>query len=302
MIKDSCSSLQRSLKCNEFSHNSLANPATENALAVHFHSTKRRYNRKVFFPLSKLIVWIIYPLSITFILLLLALFGLIRKKKKTFHIFFIAAISILYLFSINSTAYFLFYPLESMYINFSNQYPKADVIVVLSPGIRYSKHPSMEVELDSGSNRILKAVRLFKGGVAPLILMSGGSGELFTNQKPDAHAMKSLAVEFGVPADRILVETRSRNTYENALYSKEILKNMGQKTIIIVTSAFHMPRAVATFKKMGIEPIPISTDFLSPQKEFDISYFIPNVINLNRSSLAIKEYVGLLIYRLNGWL
>ncbi|MEW6408753.1 MAG: YdcF family protein [Nitrospirota bacterium] len=256
----------------------------------------------MFFTLSKIIGWLIYPLSITFILLLIALLGLLRKKRKTSRIFLISAISILYLFSIKPIASFLLYPLENMHINPSDQYPKADAIVVLSPGIRYSKYPSMEVELDFGSNRILKAVRLFKDGAAPLILMSGGSGELFSQRKADAHAMKSLAIEFGVPENRILVETQSRNTYENALYSKEILKDMGVKTIILVTSAFHMPRAVAVFKKIGIEPIPAVTDFQSPRKEFDIFCIVPDASNLNRSSLAIKEYAGLLIYRLKGWL
>ena len=114
--------------------------------------------------------------------------------------------------------------------------------------------------------------------------------------------MKELAMEFGVPGEKIIVETQSRNTKENVVYTKQILDKIQAQRVILVTSEFNLPRSYALFKKIGIDAIPVATDFYVTDEKYDPFSFIPNSGNLSLSSIAIKEYVGLLVYRLMGWI
>ena len=114
-----------------------------------------------------------------------------------------------------------------------------------------------------------------------------------------------------VPATAVTLETNSRNTYENALYSHPLLEELGSQEILLVTSAVHMPRAVAIFEKQGIHVLPIPTDFAVTQPDWEyatstnllvqMGNFLPTVENLELTTRALKEYIGLLIYRLRGW-
>jgi uncharacterized SAM-binding protein YcdF (DUF218 family) len=124
--------------------------------------------------------------------------------------------------------------------------------------------------------------------------------------------MASILTAIGIPEEALWLETTSQNTYENALYSKEILSENEIERILLVTSAMHMPRSVALFEKQGIEVIPIPVDFNitedeSPQDskgnlQSKIIKIIPQASNLSLTTNAMKEYIGFLIYKLQGWL
>jgi uncharacterized SAM-binding protein YcdF (DUF218 family) len=115
----------------------------------------------------------------------------------------------------------------------------------------------------------------------------------------------------GVPKQAIWLEDQSQNTYENALNCASLLKSRGITRVILVTSAMHMPRSVALFRKQGIEPIPAPSDFtvteegwkeLGSTPEAVLVNILPNAGSLNLTSSALKEYIGLLTYHLRGWL
>jgi len=122
--------------------------------------------------------------------------------------------------------------------------------------------------------------------------------------------MSSLLQLMNVPADAMWLEDRSRNTYENALFSRQILDPRGIDRIILVTSAMHMPRAVGLFEHLGFEVIPAPVDFnatFSPADErlslgAVLLDLIPSVDNLELTSRVMKEYFGLIVYRMRGWL
>ena len=115
-----------------------------------------------------------------------------------------------------------------------------------------------------------------------------------------------------VPANAIWLEDKSQNTYENALFSAQILKSRGITRVILVTSAQHMPRSVALFEKQGIQVIPAPADFTITVDSWQqlsennlagqIIDLLPNTSNLGLTSNALKEYLGWLAYRLRGWL
>ncbi len=114
--------------------------------------------------------------------------------------------------------------------------------------------------------------------------------------------MKELAEEFGVPSDKIIIETESRNTRENALYTKQILDKIKAKKIILVTSASHLPRSYGLLKKIGIDTVPVASDFYVTDEIYNPFSFIPSIASLTTSSVAIKEHVGIFVYWLMGWI
>ena len=114
--------------------------------------------------------------------------------------------------------------------------------------------------------------------------------------------MADILRVMGVPPGAMLLEEQSLTTYENALYSAPLLRERGIGRVLLVTSAFHMPRAVAVFEAQGVEVVPAPTDFKRLVGEGLIPGWLPGAGNLARSSFALHEMAGLLVYRWRGWL
>jgi uncharacterized SAM-binding protein YcdF (DUF218 family) len=115
----------------------------------------------------------------------------------------------------------------------------------------------------------------------------------------------------GVPASAIIQESDSFNTYENAVNVRKILETRGIRRVLLVTSAMHMPRSLLIFKHQGIAAIPAPTDFLITDNDLQelqsspqaiLLNLLPDAERLHKFTRALKEYVGLLVYRLRGWL
>lgn len=120
-----------------------------------------------------------------------------------------------------------------------------DVILVLGARVRADGGPGPSVR-----RRVAHAVREFRRGAAPRLLMSGGS---FEGLPAESHVMRDLAVDAGVPGDRILVEERSRNTLENMAFSLPILERNDWRRVLVVTDGFHMPRSLLILRRLGID-------------------------------------------------
>jgi uncharacterized SAM-binding protein YcdF (DUF218 family) len=126
-----------------------------------------------------------------------------------------------------------------------------------------------------------------------------------------AESMRQLLAIMGVPENAIILEGRSRNTYENAVETKKLLDARGIKRIILVTSALHMPRSQAIFARQGFDVIPAPTDFNVTQADWDYYWtpapaiqvfnLFPSAEALDWTMRALKEYIGMGVYRLRGW-
>ena len=114
--------------------------------------------------------------------------------------------------------------------------------------------------------------------------------------------MKEILEVMGVPGRSMLLERSSRNTYDNALYTAVVLNNKNIKRILLVTSAFHMRRAVALFEKQGFDVVPAPTDYQRLVAPRVLPGWLPSVDDLARTTIAIKEMVGFWVYRWRGWL
>jgi uncharacterized SAM-binding protein YcdF (DUF218 family) len=147
--------------------------------------------------------------------------------------------------------------------------------------------------MNGQADRLLHAVSLYKAGKAPVVIVSGGSRSW---EAPEAVLMAEILEEMGIPADAILQERVSRNTKENALYTGQLLAKHGLKQVLLVTSAFHMRRAETMFRLEGINLIPSATDYRVVNVPPVVPKWLPTVDDLQRTTYAIREYVGFWAY------
>ena len=167
----------------------------------------------------------------------------------------------------------------------------------LEAGFPVSRVPQGDVIIFLGgdvyNDRILSVVKLRKRLSAPIIL---SGGKVFEHEKAVAHGVRGSLIDLGVPADEIIVEDKSRDTFENARYVREICTKLGYKNPILVTSPHHLRRAIMSFEKVGIKVIPFTGVFKSLQdKQYGWNNYLPH--DFTGVSTAIREYLGLLFYR-----
>lgn len=263
----------------------------------------------MFLFLSKLLPLLIYPVGLACLLLLAAL--AVRRRTRLRAGLVVAAFLCIWLGGNRIVAMATARALEWQYPPLA-QGATADVILVLGGATRELSPPRTTHELNEAGDRLLYAKRLWEAGAAPRILVVGG-GALYVGPGniPEAESMAEILRTMGVSADAILMESRSRNTWENASNAKLLLNEIGAESVILVTSALHMPRAVAIFRRLEIPIQPAPVDYLVT--EADWAYYlradaetwlfnlIPSADDLRLTSMALKEYVGFVIYRLRGW-
>lgn len=170
--------------------------------------------------------------------------------------------------------------------------PAAQALVVLGGGISPPSGGNSEVDLGSAADRVWYAARLFHGGKAPMLILSGGYDPK-RHAYSEARAMAAFLADLGVPAQAMVLEEQSRNTRQNAAYSAALLKARGIDRILLVTSAMHMPRAYALFAAQGLLVIPAPTDFENSQAPPPgVLAWLPDALALDTSGRAMKEVVG----------
>ena len=176
---------------------------------------------------------------------------------------------------------------------------RADAIVVLGGATRGDTHFSSLGDLNQQADRIVHALQLYRAGKAPLILLSGGADR---DSRPEAELMQEHLELMGVSPRVLLRERESRDTRENALYSAILLRGKDVRSILLVTSGFHMRRAVPLFEAQGFRVIPAPTDFQRLVGKPAVPRWLPTADDLVRTTYAIREFVGYQVYRWRGWL
>jgi uncharacterized SAM-binding protein YcdF (DUF218 family) len=228
---------------------------------------------------------ILIPSSICFFLFL---FGFLyisfdnQKKRKKGYYILLVAIFLYYLFSITPGADFFISFLEADFEELSiERIEEANIIVVLTGGEKTDLIRSSEVLRIS--NLKDNQVQLIISGTETL----SGRGKI--------SAIENFFISRGVPADNIIVDDNSRNTKENA---KEVVKIIEKEPFFLVTSAYHMQRAINEFKEREANPIPAPVDFRNKNFNYELEDYIPNSNNLRKTDLAFYEYLGIIYYRL----
>jgi uncharacterized SAM-binding protein YcdF (DUF218 family) len=157
-----------------------------------------------------------------------------------------------------------------------------------------------ETVFNSSVARVLAGVALARRHPEAKLAFVGGEGELFPVGFAEARATLGFVIDEGIATTRIVLEEQSRSTHENAVFAKESIRPGPAETWILVTSAFHMPRAVASFRAVDWPVIPYPVDFkVDPSTVWRANFNL--IEGLRTATTAGKEWAGLAGYRLRGW-
>ncbi len=260
--------------------------------------------------LSKLLPLIfLYPLGIASLLLIINLIMMWRKSRWSAVPVGLALATIL-LSSNAWTTNQIIKSLEWQNIP-TGEMPAAEAIVLLGGATRSKSYPRPGVDLSERGDRVVYAAQLYKQGKAPFIIVSGGRIDWKDYGDPESSDIATvLTQDLGVPATAIIQEPDSLNTYENAINVQKIMADRQIKKVLLVTSAFHMPRSLRIFRKLKMEVIPAPSDYLASQLALDEPNrtweaaalgAIPDSERLEHFTTALKEYIGTWIYTVKGW-
>ncbi|HRC72165.1 MAG TPA: YdcF family protein [Candidatus Competibacter sp.] len=249
---------------------------------------------------TKVLGQLAYPLFTAWLLAAAAGILLWRNRRRTGGVLLAIALGWLWLWSTPAFSDWVRATLEQRYPPIPvEELPVADAIVVLGGGMEAAKPPErLYPDLNAAADRIWHTARLFRAGKAPLILVSGGNLPWSGVDRTEAEVMAELLQELGVPKAAIALETRSRTTQENRDNALPVLRGLGARRILLVTSALHMPRALALFAVTDLAVLPAPTDFEVHRRTWNLLRWLPDAQALADSSRAFKEYLGRFANRL----
>lgn len=256
--------------------------------------------------LDKVLTLLAMPLGTAVGVGLLALAALALGRRRAALVSIAFATAWLWIWSIPATGDALLSSLTRHY-PFRNveALPAADAIVVLGTVNPNPVDPAYP-DLGDTSDRAWHAARLYLAGKAPLIIVSAGNVWRISDKKSAAGATRVLLNALGVPDSAIVTEDRSRNTRQNAVFTAELAGGQGIRKVLLATSVWHMPRAEAAFRRVGLEVIPAPTDYRSAGGVYRsakpwILRILPDSGALSRNTRVLREHLGFLVYRLRGW-
>ncbi len=255
-------------------------------------------SRSAFFVVSKTMNWLAYPLS----LLLLALLVVTVAYRRRWARGLLATVLLgYYVLSMPVTAHAIMRRFEVPRSAAETLRDRYDAVVVLSGLVDLELSQPGRVEFGTSVDRMLEGMTLVRRGMGERLIISGGSGLLFDQSVSEAELLRAFAIDWGIPADRILVDGTSRNTYENAVNTAKLIREHGLQHVLLVTSSFHMRRALATFHRQGVFPDVYPVDFRGSDVVTPMS-FVPNVDSLHMVTSVVNELVGLVVYRVQGYI
>ena len=225
----------------------------------------------------------------------------VRRRFLPFRRLLLLGVALFYGVSIAPTAKALIGPLESRYPPFfPGREQTSDAIVVLAGTIQRQPPTDSYTILGTESlDRLICGINLLKEAAAPLLVLTGGVSDPIRPTPAEASVMKDQALRLGTPPHAILIETHSRTTAESAVEVRQLLPEA--QRIVLVSSAYHLPRAVALFKKQGFaEVIPAPCYYEITGRDFVVTDLIPGYESLRLVDSAIHEYVGIALYRALG--
>ena len=248
------------------------------------------------FIITKILLSLILPPA-SLILLMAAGFLVIAFRRMLGGVLIISGFLLLYLFSISPVSDFLLKTLERYSPPALEIRGQADAIVVLAGGVRDLSWLNLEPQPSATSiERLVAGVKLYRELHIPLVII-GGNGNPFEQDIKEAGAMGRVAEGIGVPDRDLITENAPRNTLESARAARKVIKG---NRIILVTSAYHMKRSSAMFRKQGFDVVPAPAGYLSEQRELSLYSLIPRAGSLHDSAAALSEFLSLFWYTVTG--
>ena len=253
----------------------------------------------MFFILSKILSFLISPFTYLIIILIWAFKTRNSKSRKK-----LLLISVIFVFLFGNS--FILDEANRLWELPQNNTRQNhyDIGIVLSGMINYDAKNKI-IQFNGNADRLLQALPLLKDNSLDNVLFSGGSGDIYNPENKEAELVKKYLNSIGFSTKKIFFENRSRNTYQNALYTKENLtknfNHLNSKKMLLITSSLHMRRSLACFKMQGIECDYLSTNRKSGPRKFEFQHcFIPNIGAILGWNHLSHEIIGYISYKLLG--
>jgi uncharacterized SAM-binding protein YcdF (DUF218 family) len=255
----------------------------------------------MFFYLSKIFWFVAQPLNLAIFVLLAGIAAGVLGRRRLFGAGAVIAFLILGLSTWTSFGAVIITPLEERFQRPAQVPEKVDGIVVLGGGLEGAINLARGgYEMNASGDRFVEAAILARRYPNARIVVTGGMGTLVLQGEGDGVTAPRLLEALGVEPHRLILESDSRNTHENAVFTKRLVAPAAGETWLLVTSAFHMPRSKALFDKAGFATVPWPVDYRTSGRE-GVSLFADNPIDsLQTTTLAVREWIGLFAYWLSG--
>ncbi len=254
----------------------------------------------MFFILSKTAAFLLLPSNILIAIGIVGVALLLTRWRRAGMRLMAVSLVLLALAAFLPIGTVLEHTLESRFPPWDPSRGAPDGIIVLGGAL----DPTLSraygaTQLIESAERITAIAKLARDYPNARIVYSGGDGSLFTNAGSEADYLYPMLDSFGIPRQRVLLEGRSRNTYENALFTKQLVKPKPGQRWLLVTSAWHMPRAVGCFRRVGfpVEAYPVDWHTW-PRLHWSLSRSFGG--GLAGLDTAVHEWLGLLAYRITG--
>jgi uncharacterized SAM-binding protein YcdF (DUF218 family) len=254
----------------------------------------------MFFALSKILAFVLKPINIVLILVGFGYFSpSARRRARWFRWAFLLLLFWSNRWVLNQVAHYY----ERGYRSIESIETPYETGILLG-GFTNLKSGGPILNFSQASNRLTTTLELYRQGKIKRILISGGNGALFDNNPPESEVVADWLRRVGVPDSVLLIENRSRNTYENALCSRALIDSLhlGQRHLLI-TSAWHLPRAGACFRRVGLPCHELGTDYFYDRYAGNNPWrwIEPSWEPLMQWEALLKEWIGYGVYWLKGY-
>jgi uncharacterized SAM-binding protein YcdF (DUF218 family) len=256
----------------------------------------------MFFILSKIFAFCIKPIVWIIACFLLSFFLKNEKRKRSF---FLTGLILLLLLTNDAVFQGVVHWWEPDPIATKDLEKEYDFIILLGGYSNFQTamgKSEFQLEL-KGGNRLITTLNLYNKGIGKRIILTGGSGKLLGEKYGEAEYVATFLKTLGLPDSALIVENKSRNTWENAMFSKQIVDSLQKNaSCLLVTSAFHMPRSKACYDKAGLPTTIYPTDYYRQKHDNLVKLLLePSSSKLFAWEALIHEWIGVITYKIKGY-
>lgn len=261
----------------------------------------------MFYVLSKVVFFFVTPSNIIWIVMSVALLALWRGRVRSAGRLVVAALALMLVLGFSPLGNWLLYPLEQRFERPTSEVADPSRLgrfagIILLGGFENGRVTTARgtIALNEAAERLTETVRLARALPDVRVVYAGGAARLLLAEDDAAAAIASYMVALGVDRSRIVVDDRSRTTWENAWFLHEVLKPRAGERYLLVTSAAHMPRSIGTFRKVGFEVEAWPADYITAGGADLVRPMPTLLVGLKRVDAAVKEWIGLVGYFASG--
>lgn len=255
----------------------------------------------MFFVLSKTVGFFGHPSNLMFACGLLGLVLVLTRWRRAATVLMAVSILGIGILGLSPVSNLLMTPLIERFPAWQAGARDPDGIIVLGGAIDTDQTADRpNIELNSAAERVVAMLELARRYPRARVVFTGGSANLLPDSAPEAPAAQNLMVAFGEHHDRLIIEDKSRTTYENAIYTKTLVAPKPGEQWLLVTSAFHMPRSVGAFRQAGFDVVAYPVDWRVEAGAGRFRPFERISLGLSMADVAVHEWVGLGAYWLTG--